>query len=79
MENIILHLTCCIYKMKRKKEKYQNSKEKKSSLGMSVKLQRSLKNFNGLTHEEVGKSKSLVSTPSMQLSDPPPESRHAFI
>lgn len=65
--------------MKRKEEKYQNSKEKKSSLGMSVKLQRSSKNFNGLRHEKVGKSKSLVSTPNMQLSDPPPESRHAFI
>lgn len=33
MENIILHLTCCISKMKRKKEKYQNSKEKKIFLG----------------------------------------------
>lgn len=66
--------------MKRKEEKYQNSKgKKKISLGMSVKLQRSSKNFNGLRHEKVGKSKSLVSTPNTQLSDPPPESRHAFI
>lgn len=62
----MLHLQ----RWKGRKKNIKTVKKKKSSLGMSVKLQRSSKNFNGLRHEKVGKSKSVVSTPNTQPSDP---------